>query len=135
MGSSRLQGPHQEAQKVRITTLSCWLLKVTSSPVTRLRTLKSGAMVPTAGPDGTSVAPKAQVQKRIPSRQRYCFMRTPCVRVNRIYTTNPLVETTVNTFLVERTQSGNVGWAVHRVCSWVASTLLAAASAVSTVDG
>ena len=58
-----------EAQNVKITTLPRSLLKVTSSPVTRLWTLKSGAMVPMAGPEGVSVAPKTAGQKRIQRRE------------------------------------------------------------------
>src|ERR1700722_11634531 len=73
IGSSRLQGPHQDAQKVTITTLPRWLLKVMSSQVTRLRTLMSGAVVPMAGPDGASVA-TAWAATRMPNRRQQCFI-------------------------------------------------------------
>src|SRR5258708_29932263 len=101
MGSSRLRGPHQEAQKVRITTLPCWLLKVTSSPVTRLRTLKSGAMVPTTGPEGTtSVAPKAEAERMIQRRLEISFNRTPCVGCRpQCYITSPFLEMILDRWL------------------------------------
>src|SRR5450631_2669092 len=59
MGNSRLQGPHQEAQKVRITSLPRWLLSGMAAPVTALRALKSGAIDPMAGPVNFGGAPAA----------------------------------------------------------------------------
>jgi hypothetical protein len=59
-----------------MTTLPCWLLKVMSSPVTRLRALKSGAMVPTAGPDGTSVALMPEAEKMSPKTEQSFHLRS-----------------------------------------------------------
>src|ERR1700722_2305082 len=81
MGNSRLQGPHQEAQKVRITSFPCWLLSGAATPVTALRALKSGANDPTAGPVDFGDVPAAdESQEREATREKNSsLMRVPCV--------------------------------------------------------
>src|SRR5258708_34676698 len=120
MGNSRLQGPHHEAQKVRITTLPRWLLRVTSSPVTRLRTLKSGATDPTTGPEGTSGEPKALAENISPKRQNNRFIRTPCVGGRpQSYITYPFLETTLQRLPISISSSSEPELALETVTNAV----------------